>query len=260
MSAATDHSLPDGGVTAVSAELPSDRGLRFVAVRADLMPAEITRARAAEQMRSRVLIGLAAVAALLVLFYGFSWWQTHSARNDLSAAQSHGVELNAQTAKYAPLVEAQQRTASIDAQLAQLMTGDLSWRTMLTTLRSKAPAGTTLTQVTGSVSTDSATTSTTTGGFSLNDTGPAQAGTLTLTGTARDKTSVATYADRLAAVPGLTAPTPTSVTSGSGGTGGGSGVTFTMNVTINSKALGGRYATAPATATTGVAGSTTGGN
>ena len=147
------------------------------------------------------------------------------------------------------------------------MTGDLSWRRMMTTLRAKAPAGTVLTQVTGAVNADGTTSETpTTGGYSLDDNGLAQVGTLTLTGTARDKTMVAAYADRLGTVPGLTAPTPTSVTSGSGTSGGGSGVTFTMDVTINSKALGGRYVTAPGTTTatttttSGAAGSTTGGN
>ena len=87
-------------------------------------------------MRRRVLAGLAAVVAVLVAGYGFSWWQTHSARDDLAGAQGQGTTLNAETARYAPLVLAQGQTAAIHAQLAQLMTGDLSWRQMLTT-----PAG-----------------------------------------------------------------------------------------------------------------------
>ena len=247
-------------VHGVANEAPTDRGLRFVGVHADLMPAEIISARSAVAMRRRVLAGLAAVVAVLVAGYGFSWWQTHSARNDLAGAQGQGTTLNAETARYAPLVLAQGQTAAIHAQLAQLMTGDLSWRQMLTTLRAQAPAGTVLTQVTGSVTTGSSLAAAPTSGFSLNDTGLAQVGTLTLTGTARNKTMVATYADRLAAVAGLTAPTPTSVTSGSGTPGGGSGVTFTMNVTINSKALGGRYAVSSTTTTSGTAGATTGGN
>ena len=69
------------------------------------------------------------------------------------------------------------------------------------------------------MTTGSSLTAAPTSGFSLNDTGLAQIGTLTLTGTARNKTMVATYADRLAAVAGLTAPTPTSVTSGYGNPG-----------------------------------------
>lgn len=270
MATSISDSVLDPGVD-LDKPLPSsgERNLRFVTVRADLMPSEVITARAADRMRYRVVVGLAALVAVLVLGYGFSWWQTHSANNDLAGLQRRSAALNAQTDEFGPLVQAQSRTASIHAQLAQLMTGDLSWRSMLTTLRSNSPAGTTLSNVTGSITTGTAGLSgaTTVGGYSaLNESGQLQVGTLTITGVARDKRAVARYADDLAKVKGLAAPTPTSVSSGSNATGGttaGGGVTFTIDVIITSDALGGRYS-APAAGPSAVSPSTvtptTGGN
>lgn len=233
-------------------------GLRFVAVRADLMPAEVIRTRQADQMRRRVLVGLAAVVAALALAFGFSWWQTHAANSNLAKLQQQSDSLTAQTRQYGPLVDAQARTASIHSQLQRLMVGDLSWRQMLTTLRTQAPAGVGLTQVSGTITTGAAGTNGTTdatGGYNALGSGQQAVGTLTLTGAARDKKSVADYADKLGGVKGLADPFPTSVTTAA------SKVTFTMTLIITSDALGGRYA-APSSTTSGAttAPATTGGN
>lgn len=231
---------------APAAEVPAGP-VRFVAVRANLLPREIVAGRRTDTMRRRVLAGLAALVAVLALAYGFSWWQTHSAREDLASAQAQRTALGAQTQKYAPLVQAKATTATIQQQLQRLMVGDLPWRGMLTTLRAQAPAGITLTQVAGTLTTpvtgNGATGQSDGGQQVLNRSGCTVVGPMTITGTARDKSAVAAYADRLAAVKGLAAPVPTNIATAEGRT------AFTLSVLITTDALGGRYATGAGTPT-----------
>lgn len=223
-------------------------GTRFVAIRANLLPAEIMRARRAIVVRKRVAIALAVLAVLLVAGYGWSWWQTRSATSELATTQQQTVQLEHQQASFADLVEAQTATQSVRSQLQQLMVGDLPWNKLLTALRAKAPAGLSLDQIAGTV-TDTAAGATTdsvvSGGLPVPATQGLPAGTLTLTGTARDKRSVADYADRLAKVKGIADPLVTSVASS-----GRKSVSFDMTADITTDALGGRWSTSTTTSTT----------
>jgi flagellar basal body-associated protein FliL len=231
---------------------PTSSALRYVTMRADLMPAEVISARQTVVVRKQVMLGLLVIVALLIAWFGVSWWQTTSARSDLHDAQHSGVALQKQQAQYAPLVAAQAEIGTIQGQLQKLMVGDLSWKTMVTTLRLVEPNGVTLTNVTGSVTAGAA------AGVNpavgklvnsgvLNVTGKLQVGQLTVTGTAPTKTSIAAYADKLGTVLGLTAPLITNVTA----TPGDHTFTFTINLVVTADALGGRYAlpatTSPAT-------------
>ncbi|MCW2596118.1 MAG: hypothetical protein JWP39_2006 [Jatrophihabitans sp.] len=224
---------------------PIDDAMRFVAIRANLMPDEIISARHTDVVRRRVLMGLAALVVVLIGGYAFSLLQTTSARSDLTDLQHHATALQNQQHEFAPLVTAQSQAQNITSQLQRLMVGDLSWKSMLTTLRATAPVGVALSEVTGTVTAGAASAAAAgapaaTGGYeALNRTGRQQVGSLTIAGTSKDKRSVADYADRLAKVKGLTAPFITSVTALGGK------VTFTVNVLITSDALGGRYAAAP---------------
>jgi Tfp pilus assembly protein PilN len=251
MSTATESALD--AANPVSSTVP-----RFVAVRANLMPQEVLSARSADRMRQRVIIGLSGLIVVLAVVYLASWFQTHSAQSNLDSLQNQGVTLQKQTSSYGPLVTAQTQTASIQSQLQQLMVGDLSWRDMLTTLRAQAPSGVTLTQIGGTITSGAASAggaADTAGGYSaLNQSGQQQVGTLTLTGTARDKTEVANYVDSLAKIRGLASPFPNSVTSATGT------VTFNLTVLITADALGGRYATPSVAPTSTTPTATTGGN
>jgi Tfp pilus assembly protein PilN len=215
---------------------------RFVAIRANLLPDEIADARRVRFMIRKVGVGLVAVVALVICGYGVSAWQTSSAKGSLAAAERKSASLMNQQRKFAPLVLAQSQAASIKVELTKLMVGDLSWTSMLATLRKGAPAGMTITNVMGTTTVGAASTTTdaAAGGLGvLNRSGKEQVGTLTITGTAPDKNSVAAYIDALAKVPGLAAAFPASVT------GQGGKLVFTANVIITADALGGRYA-APA--------------
>jgi Tfp pilus assembly protein PilN len=216
-------------------------GVRFVPVRASLMPEEVLSSRQLVVVRKRVLAALIVVAVLLIGSYGLSWWQTRSANNDLATAQHQGMQLQSQQTQFGPLVQAQAQITSIQTQLQSLMSRDLQWKALLVAVRATEPNGVGVSAITGSL--DGATTS----GVPLPGSA-AGVGTLTLTGTAPDKRTVAAYADQLAKVKGLTAPLISSVQAST------RPVTFTISAALTSDAFGGRYTpatSAPATSTTG---------
>lgn len=215
---------------------PSNGEVRFVSVRANLMPEEVLSARQVVVLRKQVLMGLVAVLVVLIAWYGLSWWQTRSANSQLADAQRQGIALQSQQTQFTPLVQAQGQIDNIRTELQQVMVGDLSWKTMLTTLRTKAPAGIAIDSISGSVSTGS--TADTTGSDVLNQTGNASIGELTINGRSPDKRTVATYADALSKVTGVTAPLISSVQASP------TEVTFTITAVITADALGGKYAVA----------------
>jgi hypothetical protein len=147
-------------------------------------------------------------------------------------------------------VNAQTESTGITNTLAQLMSGDLQWPALIAHLRSVAPSGTSLTSITGSVTSGTTTNASANGATGitglqiLNQTGQLAVGSLTITGTAKDKNAVAAFADKLLTIPGMAAPLVTSV-SGAKGT-----ITFSINTLITSDALGGRFAPTPAAGST----------
>jgi Tfp pilus assembly protein PilN len=215
-------------------------GIRFVEVRANLLPDEVLSARQGVIVRKRVLLGIAVLVVLLIGWFGYSRWQTSSARSDLDNLQSQNLALQSQQQQFQPLVEAQTNVAAIKTELAQAMTGDLSWKTLLATLRSSAPSGLQLTNVSAQ------TTPSGSAGTGQPTVGAQPVGTANLTGTANSKAAVAAYADRLAKAKGLATPLITNVAAASQ-----SSVTFSITVVITSDALGGRYSTAPPNPTAG---------
>lgn len=239
--------------------------LRFVSVRANLMPDEVIIARRTEVVRKRVLLALALLVALLIAGFGASWLQTESARGDLSDLQHQGSALVDQQSQYAPVVQTQSKTQAITSQLQTLMAGDLSWKTMLSTLRSKAPAGVTFTSITATVTAPGGAAGSTGVGAAvpLDKLGQTAIGTLAISGSAIQKTDVATYVDNLRHANGLASPLITSVAANNSGgahSSGPAGYSYTISVIVTSKAFGGRYAQ-PAPSTSGgttTTGATTG--
>lgn len=232
---------------------PLPASARFVTVFADLMPDEVLAGRRGRAMKRRVLIGLVAVVLLLTAGYAFSWVQTHNAGTDLSSAQARAAALTRKQADFTPLVKAQADSTQIQQTLAKLMAGDLQWSKLLESVRGTAGSGVDITSINGNVTASGSPGGSTgpaaggnaggvAGGISvLNQTGQGQIGSLTISGTAPNKNAVAAFVDRLSSVRGLAAAFPASVATTTGK------LTFSVNVILTSKALGGRYAVKSAT-------------
>lgn len=209
---------------------------------ANLLPAEIVAGRRLAELKRRIAIGLAALVSVLVLIYGFSWWQTTAAHHSLSSAKNATAKLQLQKDNFAPLVTAQTQSASIQSALRQLMVGDLDWTQTINALGQTARNGLKITAVNATLTAGGA--STGNAGFNvLNATGSQSIGSMTINGAAPDKATVASFVDALANVPGLAAPFPASVTA----VAGGHQIEFSVNAIITTKALGGRYSANPST-------------
>jgi len=211
--------------------------IRYVAVRANLLPDELVTSRRSGALKHRVLAGLGAVLAIMIVWYGITLWGTSSARHDLSTARNQNKTMQAQQTKYDKLVQAQQQTTAIKGALAQLMAGDLQWKDMLASLRGAAPHGVKIDSISGTTGVAANATTSGAGIGVFNTTGKANVGTLTITGTAPNKDQVAAYVDALGGVQGVAAVYPTSATTA------GSGVSFAISALITSDALGGRFST-----------------
>jgi hypothetical protein len=218
----------------------TDETIRFVKIHANLLPVEITDARRARRFARLVVTALAGLLVLLIGWYGLAVWKTSSAKGGLASVQHKSVGLQNKVREFAPVLTAQLESAAIKSELTRLMAGDLQWKNLLASVRGANTSGMTITAVTATMTATAAPTAGATpssGGLEvLNHSGKGQIGTLTITGTAPNKNSVATYVDRLAQVSGLAAAFPASIT------GQGVKLTFSVSVVITSAALGGRYA------------------
>jgi hypothetical protein len=227
---------------AASRPRPGDEA-RVVTVFANLLPDEVVASRRLRALQRHLVLGLAGLVVLLIAVYGFSFWQTENARTDLSDQRTRTQGLQNQLKDFAPLLAAQAQAASINQTLAGLMTNDLSWRDLMTRIEAEAQGDVQVTGVNGSVtdSTQPAPSGPGGGLQVLNDSGKPVVGTLTISGEAKDKRSLAAFVDRLDSVRGITVPLPASVAGEQGK------LTFSINTLIVSDALGGRF-THPTTA------------
>jgi len=224
----------------------SGNPLRLLDIAADLLPAEITQARRDRRARTAVLAVLASVLVLLAAWYGLASYQAVAARTRLASAQRDVAAVQAQQREYAALTGTQARSAAIAARLSALLANDLPWSTLLAALQAAAPAGLSVTAVSGALNATGAT-------GSGAGAGPAGAkpttspsatpiGTLSVSGVAPDKAAAAGYVDALARIAGLADPLVVSAATDE------TGVHFTVQLVVTGAARGGRYTTATGSA------------
>jgi Tfp pilus assembly protein PilN len=210
------------------------RAQRLLTIAANLLPAEVIAARRAKAVRTRVLAVLAAVVLLLGGWYGFAAYQAKLAQDDLDAALAEQATLSAQQTRYEEVVRMQADSTAISTRLSTLFAEDVRWATLLSTLRGDAAAvKVRITSVNGNVTPADAA-----GAAKLpSDADGKVIGTLTITGTGRDKRSVAAYLDRLGEADSLANLYLTSTTLND------KSEQFSLTADITGGALGGRYNT-----------------
>jgi hypothetical protein len=164
-------------------------------------------------------------------------YQTSTVRDDLTAAESDGQSLVRQQHAFSNLVNVQTESQTISTQLSTLLSGDLPWSRLLASLQTAAPSNVELTGVSGSLAAKTTGGATSAGTSSSLPTGTAvkSIGTLTVSGSAPNKPTVAAYVDALGKVPGLGSPLLTSANTQNGV------VLFSIRLDITDAALGGRY-------------------
>jgi Tfp pilus assembly protein PilN len=229
--------------TVATPDLKVDRDpMRILTITANLLPVEITDARREHKLRWIVAAVLVVVLAALGFWDYSARQQTSDQQAALTKAQARVNSLQASIAdpKYAALSKAKSDGAAISSELTKLMATDVAWYEVVPTLRTTAQAaGVTLTNITATLTTASSAASATT--TATSGTSGTDAGSISLTGTATDKSQIATFLDALGKVPGLTNPFLTNVN------GETSQNQFSMTVTFTSALYSGRYTPAKTT-------------
>jgi len=212
---------------------------RLLPIRANLLPAEITSRRNARRMRAFVI--LAVVLALV----GLGGWSA-DAYHDHSLAEDDLAAVNAQIAKvnstmndpqHADVTKTINDNKAMSEQLKTLMANDLRWSTLLDNLRSTGTAAdVTLGQITVSLSDKS-----TASGTAVTNS-PVVA-TLSLQGSAKDKSTIAGFIKKLGSMTGIGNPYLTAASQTADTAGAASSYAFTISADVTSAALCGRFTT-----------------
>ncbi|WP_433375240.1 PilN domain-containing protein [Actinoplanes sp. CA-142083] len=201
---------------------------RVLPIRANLLPPEIMAGRNAR--RTRVVLA-GAVAVVAVLLGGWYWHadkQRDLVNDDLASVtgQVDVIRKETRSQKYTKVTDAIETRDQIAADLKSALAKDLPWQTLLDSLRSTAAAkGVTLSTLSGALDADNS-------GATSTDT----VGTLTITGDAKDKPTIAGFVDAVAKVNGMTDVYLTSATQKDG-----TSWTYTLTASIKTTFLCGRY-------------------
>ena len=207
---------------------------RILPIRANLLPPEIVAGRAARRMRLFVIV------AVVIVVVGIGAWYADAFRDekqtirdrDAVIGQVDGARALQDTDAYRQVTTTIQANKAYRAQLKTLMANDLPWSVVLDDLRSTATAR----QITiGSITAAAAEKQGSSAG-SLPTSGTASTMfAVTISGTAKDKKSIASYITGLAKVHGVANPYLTTATNEA------SSMSFTINVAVTSTALCGRF-------------------
>jgi hypothetical protein len=213
---------------------------RILSISARLLPDEVIAARRAHRVRGLVIVILAVVLVGLGSWYAFAQYQVAQADDELTGVNADAQTLQHKQLEYADVVNTQSRSTMIANQLATLMANDLRWAALVGTLRTTAAAsGIQLDGVNGQLNTGADGTGVLNNGGLPSTTTQKIVGTVSVTGTAPDKVSLARYVDALsdtATVKVVADPYLTSATEGDD-----KKLQFTLKVTITASALGGRF-------------------
>lgn len=212
------------------------RAARVLPIVAHLLPDEVIAARRGRKVRGRVIVILVIFAVLVGSWYALAAANATNAQNRLDDVTAEAQALQRKQSKYAEVIKVQADTTTITGHLSTLLAEDLRWSTLLGTLRSTgAGSAIEITAVSGALSSSTAGAGATPTDRLPTTSNQAIVGTLTVTGQAPDKISVARYVDELAAVKGLASPYLTSASEVE------KKVQFSLQVDITAAALGGRF-------------------
>ena len=218
--------------------LSPERVNRVLTIAADLLPEEVVVARRARRIRGWVVAVVAFVLIPLSGWYVLADREATLANEQLEAATSEQVSLQREQAKHSGVVTVRTDTDEITKQLTTLLANDLPWASLLDTLRTTGDrSGVAVAGISGALN-DPDSGRPTTGAALPSTSGSATIGTLTITGTAPDKPTVAKYVDALGTLRTVANPYVTSVSKEDSGT-----YSFNLSVDITSEALCGRFTT-----------------
>jgi hypothetical protein len=211
------------------APVSPDQSLRILPIHADLLPGEITSGRNARRTRFLLIGAVVLVAVVMGGWYAFADMQRDLASDDVASVTEQADKVRGSmrsNPEYTSVTKVITERDEITADLKVALAKDLPWYTLMDALRAAATKkGGSLTTVTASLPEQVA------AGSAATDT----IGTLQISGTAKDKATVANVTDALAGVEGVSHVYLTAVG------GEGSKWTFTLTAAIDKDYVCGRY-------------------
>jgi uncharacterized protein HemX len=209
-------------------------------IAADLTPPELINKRQLKVLIRLMALGL--VLLVLVCFGGY-YLAAHdrsAASADLQAAQARTTDLQRVGRSYNSVVAIQGSVDQVQAQVAQVMGGDVDLVALLVQLESNLPKTMVITQEAISISTAGVAAATTTGaatGSGLDTSGLPRIGTLTISGTGQRLDDLSDYVDDLQTIAGLVDVLPVSNTA----TSATSGTQFSITIGLTNALLSHRF-------------------
>jgi type IV pilus assembly protein PilN len=205
---------------------------------ANLIPPEVLQARRVRAIRKLVAYLLGVLVLLAGIGYGYAFYRSQQAAETLAAEQSRTSQLLVQQKRYADVTLLQTSVAGVRTELAQLLKTDVDVSALITSVLRQLPSGATVSQLAVTMSPpegQQAKVNPASGTGSLDTSGRAHIGLMTVTGQAPRVSDVSTLVDRLGALPGFIDPYPTSNTTNDKGT------LFTVQFTIDERLFSHRY-------------------
>jgi len=213
---------------------------RILPIRANLLPREIIAGRRARQMRVFVILAAVIVVAGIGAWYADAYQDEKQAirERDAVSAQVDQARAAQNTVAYREVTTVIQANKTYQTQLKALMTDDLPWSTVLDDLRSTGAAK----QVTvGSITATIADKLSSGVGSQASSGATGAVVTLVISGTAKDKKTIAGFMTALTTVHGVANPYLTTAAQDK------DKVSFTINADVTSAALCGRFSTTKCT-------------
>jgi hypothetical protein len=174
-------------------------------IAADLTPPELINSRELRTLRK--WIGAGVVILLLGCTGGYlaASRQNHAASADLAKVNAQTVQLQSGVSRYATVTQIQANVTLIQAQIANLMGGDVDLVTLMGRIRSGLPAPM-------AIASESITINLAAAAAAPAGTAPpalTTIGTVTISGTGRALDNLATYVEHLQKIPGVIDVNPT---------------------------------------------------
>jgi len=208
-------------------------------IAANLTPPELISSYRLRRLRERILLAVCLIALFAAAGFAYGFWRGHQADQDLSAARGQTAALQHQANQYGSVTRIQGSVTQVRAKLASLLSGDVDVSAVIERLRAAAPGGIAISALTVTIDDPASTGSGSSGSsgpaISLDTSGAAHIGSITIDGTGRGIDDLPKFVDAVAAIPGIVDVLPVSNATQAVGT------KFTLTLTLTDRLLTHRF-------------------
>jgi hypothetical protein len=203
---------------------------------ANLTPPELIASRRLRTVRKGILVAVTVMVLLAALGYGYAWMQARHASSALAAESARSGQLLARQHEYDDITKIKGNVAQVQKQVSGLMGNDVDFAALVQALRRALPPGMTINQMTVNLAFGNGNTAgSAKSGTSIDTSGRAHIGSITLTGAGLKVEDVASYMDKLRTIAGVVDVLPTSNQAT------GTGIQYNLSLALTDQLLSHRF-------------------